>query len=254
MPPLRRRIASSFRAVAQVGNSRDAAVPGVGRAFVIGRDSCEPGQYSGPLGRGRRLGRTGQRFRGLRARTCRLHRGVPHRPNGCDQRARAHLVPPSIDGSTPLGRSPGVTGGAEPESTSGPLRSTHGLTRGARVKIAAFLHATTGTDVDGAVGWNGRISAWSRPTMPHVDSGTSFQTPITSPRGSETTSARRPRTRATTAFRDVACVGWGRRWCRRACASFARSSSGTPRSSRRRLSRSCLGTGEGPRGGRLLPL
>jgi hypothetical protein len=29
-----------------------------------------------------------------------------------------------------------------------------------------LAHARTGTGLDGAWGWNGRISAWSGPTMP----------------------------------------------------------------------------------------
>src|SRR3954470_2051027 len=53
---------------------------------------------------------------------------------------------------------------------------------------APLAQAWTATGVDGASGWNGCISAWSGPTTPYVDSGTSFQTPATSPRGSETIS------------------------------------------------------------------
>ena len=53
---------------------------------------------------------------------------------------------------------------------------------------ASAAQATTGTDLEGALGWNGRMSSWSRPTMAQVASGTSFQTPATSPSGSDTIS------------------------------------------------------------------
>lgn len=44
------------------------------------------------------------------------------------------------------------------------------------------------TDTTGGLGSNARSSAWSGPTTPQEDSGTSFQTPATSPRGSDTIS------------------------------------------------------------------
>ena len=126
----------------------------------------------------------------------------------------------------PADASPAAASGSLPRQSSSPVRSTRAgeardrgattigviavgaisaalawrlLSLGAQVARATLVIASRRgppvnsgdhghrTDFEGALGWNGRNS-WPQPMLPQVASGTSFQTPATSPSGSETIS------------------------------------------------------------------
>ena len=100
----------------------------------------------------------------------------------------AHLAPrrtPPLDGSPRAFRSSSpVALNARRRGATAAVTTIGAIAAGDRRRI----QPTTGTDFEGALGWNGRISSWSRPMIPQVASGTSFQTPATSPSGSDTIS------------------------------------------------------------------
>ena len=116
-----------------------------------------------------------------RLRPCQPHPPRSEHDVRIPQSRPAHLAPrraPPLDlrvARAPAGRLPA---GALDVSPSAPGVAA----------AASAAQATTGTDLEGALGWNGRMSSWSRPTMAQVASGTSFQMPATSPSGSDTIS------------------------------------------------------------------